>query len=352
MTLRELPVVETNRKEAPQSSNGRYGAAHARPRDAYRDVPILQRPPWRNDISAYFFLGGVSCGSFVLGTLAETVGGPRRRTLARTAHYVAFATMLPCAPLLIDDLGKPSRFHHMLRIFKPSSPMNLGAWALTAHGGVTTLAALRALAGQRALPGPQALNTVMALLPARALAVAGIPPALTLGGYTGVLIGTSSIPVWYKSPLLGGLFMASAMNTGAAAVSLVSTLTGRAAPDEHRLFTPLTLALGATEAALLGAYLATTGPAAKPLLRGRLGLATAAAATGTLAALALDAASLLTSKNRNVLGALAASATLLGGAALRWGVVFAGHASAEDREGTVEAMKGSAQDPGWGPRGS
>ncbi len=350
MALRELPTINTNKTNAPKSSNGRYGAAHARPRDAYRDVPILQKPPWKNAIAAYFYLGGVSSGAFVLGALVETLDGERRRGLARTAHDVAVATMAPCAPLLIYDLGKRSRFHHMLRVFKPSSPMNLGAWALTAHGAFSTLTALRVLAGEGKLPGLPALDAVVALLPARALSVAGVPSALTLGGYTGVLIGTSSVPVWYKSPLLGALFMASATSTGTAAVSLVSTLSGRATPDEHRLFMPLNLALGATEAALLGAYLATTGPAAKPLLRGKPGLATAMAAAGIVVSTAIEVARALTGRNRDRLGAVAAVTTLAGGAALRWGVVFAGHASAEDREGTVEAMQGSAQDPGWGPR--
>ncbi len=350
MALRELPLVDTNKANAPESSNGRYGAAHARARDAYRDVPILQKPPWKNAISAYFFLGGVSSGAFVLGTLLDTLDGERRAELARTAHYVAFATMVPCAPLLIYDLGKRSRFHHMLRIFKPSSPMNLGAWALTVHGAFTTATALRDLAGEDALPGGPALNDIVALLPRRALVVAGMPSALTLGGYTGVLIGTSSVPVWYKSPLLGALFMASAMNTGTAAVSLVSTLTGRATPGEHRLFTPFNVALGTTETVLLGAYLATSGPAAKPLLRGKLGLTTAVAAAGTLGATALDAAGLLTGQSRSGRGVAAAALTLLGGVALRWGTVFAGHTSAADREGTVEAMKGTAKDPGWGAR--
>ncbi len=350
MALRELPVVDTNKANAPESSNGRYGAAHARARDAYRDVPILQKPPWKNAISAYFFLGGVSSGAFVLGALVEALDGERRRTLARTAHYVAFATMIPCAPLLIYDLGKRSRFHHMLRVFKPSSPMNLGAWALTAHGAMATFTTLRVLAGEGALPGGPAINEVVALLPERALSVAGLPSALTLGGYTGVLIGTSSVPVWYKSPLLGALFMASAMNTGVAAVSLVSTLTGRATPGEHRLFTPFNVALGATETVLFGAYLATTGSAAKPLLRGKLSVTTAIAAASTLGATALETASLLTGQNRSARGSAAAALTLLGGVALRWGTVFAGHTSAADREGTVEAMKGTAKDPGWGAR--
>jgi len=345
MALRELPVVGTNQAEAP-SSNGRYGAAHARTRDAYKDVPILQRPPWGHDISAYFYLGGVSCGSFVLGTLAEALGGPRRQTLARTAHYVAALTMAPCAPLLIHDLGKRSRFHHMLRIFKPSSPMNLGAWALTAHGALSMLTALRTLAGEAKLPIP-GLNAVVTIIPTGVLAVAGVPPALALGGYTGVLIGTSSIPVWYKSPLLGGLFMASAMSTGSAAVTLVSALSGRAEPDEHRVLAPYNLALGLTETALLAGYHLTTGQWARPLLRGRLGLLTAVATTGTVGGVALEAVSLRSEANRGLLTRLASGLTLVGGAALRWSMVFAGHASSQDREGTIAAMERSVQDPGW-----
>src|SRR5438552_11721200 len=98
------------------------GAAHIHSRDAYRDVPILKRPTWNNEVAAYFFFGGVSAGAALIGSLAEVFGGDRRKDLARTAHYVSFATLVLCPPLLIADLGMPGRFHHMLRIFKPSSP--------------------------------------------------------------------------------------------------------------------------------------------------------------------------------------------------------------------------------------
>src|SRR5690242_18885036 len=107
------------------------GAANLQERDAYRDVPILKQPTWNNEEAAYFFFGGISAGAAVIGSLAGVFGGEKRRHLARTAHYESLAALVPCPPLLIDDLGRPERFHHMLRIFKPSSPMNLGSWALT-----------------------------------------------------------------------------------------------------------------------------------------------------------------------------------------------------------------------------
>ena len=42
--------------------------------------------------------------------------------------------------LLILDLGRPERFVNMLRIFKPRSPMSMGAWALTLFGNLAAAA--------------------------------------------------------------------------------------------------------------------------------------------------------------------------------------------------------------------
>src|SRR5918912_1943912 len=188
MVGRDFPFVQT-RRGGQVPANGWRGTAYVNPRDAYSGVAILAQPTWRHEIAAYFYLGGISSGAFVLGALAGLTGGERRRGLSRTAQYVSCATMLPCAPLLIIDLGRPALFYHMLRIFKPSSPMNLGAWTLAAHGAMSTITAARALAGeaQRELgvSNTPLLGPLVRLLPERPLAMAGLPSALPLGGYTG-----------------------------------------------------------------------------------------------------------------------------------------------------------------------
>ena len=135
-------------KRKRKERDNRFGAAVLNPRDAYRDVPILKKPVWNHEIAAYFYLGGISAGSALIGSIAEVVGGERHKSLAHAAHYVSFATFLPCPALLIDDLGLPGRFHHMLRVFKPSSPMNLGAWAFLAHGAGATVTVARMLAAE------------------------------------------------------------------------------------------------------------------------------------------------------------------------------------------------------------
>jgi formate-dependent nitrite reductase membrane component NrfD len=222
--------------------------------------------------------------------------------------------------------------------------MNLGAWTLTAHGALATLAAARALAAEDALP---LLGPLVRLLPERPLAVAGLLPALTLGGYTGVLLGTTSVPVWSTSPLLGALFMASSLSTGAAATSLGSALSSRSTPGEEAALRRLSLVLGAGEMATLGGYVATAGTAVRPLLTGKIRLLMVGAAASLVASTALEVAGVVTGSTR--LSHAAAAAALVGGALLRWGVVQAGQASAGDRDGQLEGMKPTSRAPGWGP---
>src|SRR5205085_2041411 len=301
-------------------ANGRRGTAYVNPRDAYSGVPILAQPTWGHQIAAYFFLGGISSGAFVLGALAGLAGGERRRQLSRTAQYVSCATVLPCAPLLIADLGRPALFQHMLRIFKPSSPMNLGAWTLTVHGAMATITAARLLTGEDRLPlgvcNTPLLGSIARLLPERPLAVAGLPSALTLGGYTGVLLGTTSVPVWSTSPLLGALFMASSLSTGAAATNLAAALNGHSTPGEKEALRRLSVVLGAGEMATLAGYVGTAGAAARPLLIGKTRLLMVGAAASLVASTALEVAGLVAGSTR--LSHAAAAATLVGGALLRW----------------------------------
>lgn len=323
----------------------KQGAAHLRGRDAYKDVPILKPPPWKADIEAYFFFGGISAGAAILGSLADVFGGKERQRLAHTAHYVSFVTLLPCPILLIDDLGVPARFHHMLRIFKPSSPMNLGAWALLVHSGGATITVMRMFASEGNLPF---LSGLLKLLPERLLAGLGLPSALALAGYTGVLLGTTSIPVWYTSPLLGALFMSSALSTGAAATSLVALATERENRDEAEALATLGVVLGSAELAGLMGYVVSSGEAARPFFKGKSRTLLLGSALAIALGVLLDAGTVTSKRGGRSARLLASVATLAGGALLRWAIVNAGKESARDREGTLRAMRPSKKSPGWG----
>ena len=345
MPRRELPMAGSGERHAGRQRPIRASAAVERPRDAYREVPILKRPTWGHEISGYFFFGGISSGATALGAIALLVDRRRWGRLGRTGQVVGFLTLLPCPPLLIMDLGRPERFFHMLRIFKPSSPMNLGSWVLTTHGGLSTLSMLALAARADRLPVAGAL---FRQLPERPLAALGLVPALALGGYTGVLLGTTAIPVWYSSPLLGGLFMASAITSGLATIVVAADVSGH---DERaeQLLARLALQAGLAELGLIGAFSATSGPDALRSLRsGPAAPQYAAAIACTIAGVALEAVALRTPRSPRLPRLLAVGLSLAGALLLRTSLVDAGKASAQDREGTLRATAPRRGSTGWG----
>ena len=114
-----------------------------RPQTGYYGIPMLKEPQWTWEIPLYFFVGGAAGSAAVIGTMAHWTGADLR--LRATA-----ATSLPaerCSParLLISDLGRPERFLDMLRVFKPQSPMSMGAWTLAGFGTFSGAAAFAEL---------------------------------------------------------------------------------------------------------------------------------------------------------------------------------------------------------------
>ena len=333
-------------KAQMRHEKGQFGSAHLDPADAYAGVPILKVPVWKNEVAAYFFLGGVSAGSALFGSLVEVFGGPTMRRLAHTAHYVSFATFLPCPALLIDDLGVPSKFHHMLRIVKPSSPMNLGSWGFAVHGAGATITVLRMLAADNKLP---LAGRVLRILPEDVLAALGIPSSLLLAGYTGVLLGTTSVPVWYTSKLLGALFMASSISTGTAAVEVAHVVTSGRAHEKSPVAVIRLVSDVATLAAFV-AYIKSSGPAGRSLWKAGNGFLNKASLASL--ALAIVGGSIgAEQRTKRAARLTAAAAALAGGALLRWGIVGAGRTSSQDREETIEAMRSTPERPGWVPKG-
>src|SRR5579884_1295798 len=100
----------------------------------YYNIPLLHKAHWSWEIILYFFLGGLSGGSFLVATAASLFGSEEDADLIRAARYISFVSILISPILLIKDLGRPERFHHMLRVLKFRSAMSLGTWGLTCFG--------------------------------------------------------------------------------------------------------------------------------------------------------------------------------------------------------------------------
>ncbi len=74
------------------------------------------------------FLGGLAGGSYLASTLAHLFGSEEDADLIRAGRYVSLVGIIISPILLIKDLGRPERFHHMLRVLKLRSTMSLGTW--------------------------------------------------------------------------------------------------------------------------------------------------------------------------------------------------------------------------------
>jgi len=183
-------------------------------------------PNWEWWILAYFFFGGISGGSYAIGTLLRLVGTPADQRAARIAFIASFVALLPCPLFLIADLGQPLRFINMLLdasggglSFKPWSPMSLGSWALLGFGLFSFVSFLGAVADG----GWHAADPIARILRGTIGAVwnvIGTGLGFFVCGYTGVLLAVSNQPVWSDGWPLGGVFLASSL-TGAAALLLL-----------------------------------------------------------------------------------------------------------------------------------
>jgi formate-dependent nitrite reductase membrane component NrfD len=289
---------------------------------SYYDRPVIKEPVWASQIPLYFFTGGLSGASSVLSLSAKLFGNER---LAKTSLYIGAAADLISPPLLIADLGRPERFHHMLRVFKVTSPMSVGSWVLLVNGGASNTAAVLQLV-DRLRPIRVAAELVSAL--------AG-PPLAT---YTGVLLADTAVPAWHEArrelPLLFGA--SASASAGAAACMFLGPKD--AGPARR-------LAVGGvvTEGVVMTEMIRRLGKAGEVYRRG-------AARKLSLAAtmLAGGGAALLATGGRRSRGAAAVGGALVcaGEICLRYAVMEAGKQSARDPVYTVAPQRERADRDG------
>jgi formate-dependent nitrite reductase membrane component NrfD len=250
-------------------------------------------PHWEWWILGYFFFAGISGGTYVLGTMLRLWGNARDAAISRTAFLISLPTLLVCPILLTIDLGQPVRFWHMLidtglggPVFKPWSPMSLGAWALLIFGIFSVVMFAAALAEGGAAGGLQSVAGFVAGAAGRVFMVVGAVFGLFIAAYTGVLLAVSNQPVWSDTWTLGGLFLASALS-GAAACVLLATRSDRDAAATDRKLIEADRYFILLELVLLVLFLITLGGVVSRVLSGGWILLWLVVLVGTLVPLLL-----------------------------------------------------------------
>jgi formate-dependent nitrite reductase membrane component NrfD len=228
----------------------------ASPETGYYGMPVLKQPPWTWEIPVYFFVGGAAGSAAVIGNIARMIGADPK--LVSDARWLAAIGGAISPALLVADLGMPSRFINMLRVFKIQSPMSVGSWTLVAFSTGSAAAAFTSAVRKRT--GPNKLLHVCNSAADFFAALSG----LVLCTYTGVLIGATVIPVWNQNvSILPIHFAASGLNS---AVSMLE-LRGNYSPALNSLG----IASALCETAVGATLEMSKRPATKPLHEGKSG---------------------------------------------------------------------------------
>jgi len=182
----------------------------------YADRTVTKAPNWHGLVVLDTLFNNMTTGLFLVAALGELAAPALFAAVARVAYPIALALLLADLACLVLDLGDPLRFHHMLRVFKPTSPMSLGTWCLTVYALPLTVLALLSILPTDAFDWLRRPAIILGLLPALGTAV-----------YKGVLFSTTAQPGWKDARWLGGYLASSAVLLGAAQLVLLANLRGQ-----------------------------------------------------------------------------------------------------------------------------
>jgi hypothetical protein len=184
----------------------------------YAHLPVTKVPGWHGLIAWDALLNGMATGLFMAAAVSELAAPAVFIPVAKVAYPVALVLLLVDLALLVSDLGDPLRFHHMLRVFKPRSPMSVGTWCLVIFSLPLTAAAGLSVLSEMGIDFEWARRLAV---------VVGLLPGFGSAAYKGVLLSTNAQPGWKDARWMGGYLTNSALLMGCAELLVLSALMGQ-----------------------------------------------------------------------------------------------------------------------------
>jgi formate-dependent nitrite reductase membrane component NrfD len=182
---------------------------------------------WHWQIPLYLFVGGVAAGILFFASLYYIMGREKKYLAAiKRAPFLAPLLLVIGLIALFLDLNHKAFFWQLYLTIRFESPMSWGAWALLV---ITPLSIIWCATWIKELvPGwrwkYEFLEQLEAFFIKYRMAVAWVMLiyAVILGVYTGILLSAfNARPLWNTS-ILGPLFFASSLSTGAAVIMLMA----------------------------------------------------------------------------------------------------------------------------------
>lgn len=180
------------------------------------------RVPWGFWEAVYIFLTGLSAGSFIISSLG-LFGIEKFKPISRIAIIQAIVLLIVAPTFLLLSLGLPLRFYKIyFVIMNPTSVISWGAWLLLIYPVICVFYGFYTM--RRDMVKTPLTDEQIAADNRKVVfwGKLGVPAAVMVHGYTGVLLGlVAGRPLW-NTALMPVLFLTSAIVSGMALLIIIS----------------------------------------------------------------------------------------------------------------------------------
>lgn len=181
-------------------------------------------------IAVYFYLTGLSAGSFILSTLAYGFGMERYKSLGRVGVILATVLLIIAPLFLLLHIGVPHRAWHLFVYLNFESPITWGSFLLILYP-INCI-----IYGYFMFREKKKQTRIFGLI--------GIPLAISVHGYTGFILAFGKARSLWNTALMPILFLVSAIVSGIALMILVCIIKDRFFSKQKKIDFPLLESLG------------------------------------------------------------------------------------------------------------
>lgn len=181
-------------------------------------------------IAIYFYLTGLSAGSFIISTLAYGFGFEKYKPLGKIGVVLATLLLVAAPMFLLLHSGRPLRAWHLFVYLNGTSPISWGSFLLTIYP-INCI-----IYGYFMFKGNAKLTKTFGLI--------GIPLALSVHGYTGFILSFAKAHAMWRTALMPILFLTSAMVSGVAMMILVTIIKDKLFSKDGKINEEIVFGLG------------------------------------------------------------------------------------------------------------
>lgn len=180
-------------------------------------------------IAIYFYMTGLSAGSFIISTLAYGFGMVKFKPLGKVGVSLAIILLMLAPINLMIDLEQPFRFWELFYYINLTSPISYGSFLLSIYPVNCLIYAFFMFKGD--------------MKRTKFFGLCGIPLALLVHGYTGFILALGKARILWNTALMPVIFLVSAMVSGIAMMILVLVIKDKYFSRERKINTSLLLDL-------------------------------------------------------------------------------------------------------------